>query len=105
MMSSTDQKILNTLAEIEPASVEELSTALADDQGSIRQKLQRLRRYGLIIVAQRKQIASRIKCYYALAPKPEEQPDRFNGFLSQEEIKKFRESIKRTPWAQMASLV
>ena len=104
MMSSTDQKILNTLAQIEPASVEELSSALSDDQGSIRQKLQRLRRYGLIIVAQRKQIASRIKCYYALAPK-EEQPDRFNGFLSQEEIKKFRESIKRTPWAGMASLV
>ena len=104
-MASSDELILRTLGRIGPTSVEQLVAALRDDQGSIRQKMQRLRRSGLVQVAERKEIESRFRCFYELTPPPPPKPKEFDGYLTAAQIKTFRESIKRTPWAQMGSLV
>lgn len=103
-MASSDELILRTLGRIGPASVEQLAKALRDDQGSIRQKLQRFRRDNVVLVAKRVRVASRTQCFYALAPVPEK-PKTFDGYLTAAQIKAFRESIARTPWAQMGVLV
>ena len=101
---STDEQILRMVGKLAPVSVEDVAKALRDDQGSVRQKMQRMRRSGLLQVAQRKQVATRVKCWYELAPEPEK-PKLFDGHLSKTEVEKFKQSIRGTPWEQLGVLV
>ena len=102
---ATDEQILKTINKLAPVSVEDVALALRDDQGSVRQKMQRLRRSGLVQVAQRKQIQSRVKCYYELTPKPEMKKKDFEGYMSVIQIARFQKSVRGTPWAQMGFLL
>ena len=102
---ATDEQILKTINKLAPVSVDEVAKALRDDQGSVRQKMQRLRRSGLVQVAQRKEIDSRFKCFYELTPPPPKKPKEFEGYMSVLEITQFQKSVRGTPWAQMGCLL
>ena len=102
---ATDEQILKTINKLAPATVAQVAESLKDDQGSVRQKMQRLRRSGLVVVTQRKQVESRVICHYALATKPKTEKKDFEGYMSVLEITRFQKSVRGTPWAQMGCLL
>ena len=102
---ASDEQLIRALGQLECATVEQISKVLRDDQNSVRQKLQRLRRDEVVIVARRVRIGSRTQCFYALAPKPVAAPTFEGGHLTAAQIKEFRESVAKTPWAAMAGLI
>lgn len=102
---ATDEQILKTINKLAPVSVEDVALALRDDQGCVRQKMQRLRRSGLVQVAERKEIESRFRCFYELTPPPPPKPKEFEGYMSVLEITRFQKSVRGTPWQQMGCLL
>jgi predicted ArsR family transcriptional regulator len=98
---TTDAQIISAIKKMAPVSVDAVAVALKDDQGSVRQKMQRLRRKGLIEVSERKRFESTTKCYYKVAEvkKVEKQWD---GYMSVAQALKFKKSLKGTPWEMVA---
>ena len=99
-----DKLLIKTLKAVEPATVAALSKALKADPVGVRQRLQRLKRDGVIEVAMRARHASVTECTYNLAAEPERAVP-FEGYMSAVEAASFRAAIANTPWAQMGSLI
>lgn len=91
-----DKQLLSALEKLAPTTVATLAKALKADPATLRQRLQRLKREGFIVVSRRARYASVTECSYALAAQLDE-PTPFVGNLSAQQIKDFGAQVKVRP--------
>jgi predicted ArsR family transcriptional regulator len=99
-------KVIETLKKLKVASATQIAEILGEEKKIVQGRIQTLKRKGVIEGVGKVKKTLTTEFTYKLAnEKKKADPEKFNGYMSVLEIKKFQQSVKGTPWAQLAVLV